>query len=85
MPVMGQKELRIGAGRAIAAIPDSLAQYGLGTREGNGPRAASTRYETTGDRTGITRLLNDIQAGRASTFAIADATVVARGDLRRSC
>jgi len=60
MTRMGQKELRIELDEPIAAIPDSLAQYGL-ERAKDG-RGLLYRYETTGDRTGITRLLNDIQA-----------------------
>ncbi|ROT99346.1 ABC transporter ATP-binding protein [Histidinibacterium lentulum] len=60
MTRMGQKELRIELAEPVDAIPESLAPYGL-DRAPDG-RALLYRYESTGERTGITRLLNDIQA-----------------------
>lgn len=60
MARMGRKELRIELAEPVAEIPAALARYGL-ERSPDG-RGLLYRYESTGERTGITRLLNDIQA-----------------------
>ncbi len=59
MERMGRKTLRIELATPIAAIPESLAAHGL---EREGPTTLVYSYDTRGERTGITRLLNDIAA-----------------------
>ncbi|MEM8803041.1 MAG: ABC transporter ATP-binding protein [Pseudomonadota bacterium] len=57
---MGQKELTIELQSPCDVIPDSLDHYAL-ERSTDG-HSLTYRYEATGDRTGITRLLNDLAA-----------------------
>ncbi|MEL6640684.1 MAG: ABC transporter ATP-binding protein [Pseudomonadota bacterium] len=57
MARMGQKQLKINLNGPVDAIPESLAGYDL-TAEG---RTLIYTYDTKGDRTGITALLNDLQ------------------------
>ncbi|MEM6739300.1 MAG: ABC transporter ATP-binding protein [Pseudomonadota bacterium] len=58
MTRMGQKELTIELQHPCAAIPESLAAYDL-DRSPDGC-SITYRYAATGERTGITRLLNDL-------------------------
>lgn len=60
MTRMGKKELRIELQHPIDAVPESLGQYDLERIEDGS--ALTYRYEATGERTGITRLLNDLAA-----------------------
>ncbi|MEM6825538.1 MAG: ABC transporter ATP-binding protein [Pseudomonadota bacterium] len=60
MARLGQKELTIELNAPIAQIPERLASYGL-TRGRRDDTLVYT-YSRQGDRTGITRLLNDLQA-----------------------
>jgi len=57
MQRMGRKSLRIELVNPIDAIPARLAHYGL---EQDGPSTLVYAYDTKGERTGITRLLNDL-------------------------
>ena len=59
MKRMGQKTLRIDLAEPLMDIPAGLAGYDL-TLEGE--CALVYRYDTVGERTGITRLLNDLSA-----------------------
>ncbi len=62
MTRLGQKELRIDLGAPISSIPDGLAGYGL--RLGDGGRSLIYAYDSNAGRTGITRLIADVdQAG----------------------
>ncbi|MEM6479547.1 MAG: ABC transporter ATP-binding protein, partial [Pseudomonadota bacterium] len=59
MARMGQKELRVDLSEPISALPEALASYDLeldpaGTR-------LTYRFDKSAKRTGITRLLNDLQ------------------------
>ena len=56
---MGRKEMRIELADPVAEIPAALSGYDL-ERTADGA-ALTYRYETTGERTGITRLLADLQ------------------------
>src|SRR6056297_3600009 len=60
MARMGQKELRIELTEPVEAIPESLRGHAL-SRSPDGA-ALIYHYDSTAERTGITRLLNDIQA-----------------------
>ncbi|MFQ1701042.1 ABC transporter ATP-binding protein [Loktanella agnita] len=60
MTQMGQKQLEITLSEAVTQIPQSLQSYGLDRSEDGLQLTYS--YETTGERTGITALLNDLQA-----------------------
>lgn len=60
MAQMGQKQLEIALSEPVADIPNTLKSYGL-ERSDDGLSLIYS-YETTGDRTGITTLLNDLQA-----------------------
>ena len=60
MRKMGSKTLRIDLQEAITAIPDALAPYDL-TLEPGGETLFYT-YDSTEQRTGITRLLADVNA-----------------------
>lgn len=60
MAQMGQKRLRIDLDAPIADIPDALASYNLDI-VGDGSALVYV-YDTKGERTGITTLLNDLQA-----------------------
>jgi ABC-2 type transport system ATP-binding protein len=58
MTRMGRKELEVQLADPIAAIPDALASYDLTlTADGMGLIYA---YDVKAERTGITRLLNDV-------------------------
>ncbi|MEM8981029.1 MAG: ABC transporter ATP-binding protein [Pseudomonadota bacterium] len=58
MARMGQKQLSIELTEPITAVPESLSQYALSL----GPEGTLVySYDTRSERTGITRLLNDIQ------------------------
>ncbi len=57
MARMGQKQLKINLTAPVSAIPDSLAAYNLAA-EG---ATLTYTYDTKGERTGITALLNDLQ------------------------
>ncbi len=59
MAQMGQKQLQVDLNAPLADIPASLESYALEV----GPDGQSViyTYDTKGDRTGITTLLNDIQ------------------------
>ncbi|WP_333714175.1 ABC transporter ATP-binding protein [Yoonia sp.] len=59
MAQMGQKQLRIDLAQATDRVPDALAPYEL-TRHPDGMSLVYT-YDTKGERTGITTLLNDLQ------------------------
>ena len=60
MSSLGQKELKIELQHPCDAIPESLSHFEL-ERSSDG-HSLTYRYETTGERTGITRLLNDLAA-----------------------
>ena len=57
---MGKKELRIDLHSAVAHIPEALSGFDL--RRADEGRALIYTYDTTGERTGITRLLGELQA-----------------------
>ena len=60
MAQMGQKQLRIDLAASVDDIPAALAGYNL-QRAPDG-RSLTYTYDTKGPRTGITTLLNDLQA-----------------------
>ena len=60
MSSLGQKELKIELQHPCDAIPESLGHFDL-ERSSDG-LSLTYRYEATGERTGITRLLNDLAA-----------------------
>ncbi|MDU8944424.1 ABC transporter ATP-binding protein [Ovoidimarina sediminis] len=57
---MGQKQLVVELAEPVEAIPESLGDYAL-EREGGGDRLVYT-YDRQAERTGIRRLLNDLDA-----------------------
>jgi ABC-2 type transport system ATP-binding protein len=57
---MGQKVLLLDVAAPVEALPESLAGYGL-ERENDG-RALRYTYDTQAERTGIRRLLNELDA-----------------------
>lgn len=60
MAQMGKKQIEVQLNETISVIPDSLAHHNLDlTAAGN---ALVYTYDTRGERTGITQLLNDIAA-----------------------
>ncbi|MEO1238613.1 MAG: ABC transporter ATP-binding protein [Pseudomonadota bacterium] len=59
MKRMGQKTLRVELAEPLATIPKGLEAYDLALEDG---KTLIFRYETKGERTGITRLLNDLSA-----------------------
>ena len=59
MSRMGQKELRIELQAPLEAIPDSLGKFNL---QRPAPGILSYHYDTHAERTGITSLLNGLQA-----------------------
>lgn len=64
MARMGRKELRIELRNPVDAVPGALARYGLELETGG--RALTYHYDTRGDGTGITALLQDLsRAGLA--------------------
>ncbi len=60
MAQMGQKQLQIAISDPVDEIPDALSAYAL-ERSEDGLSLTYT-YDTTGERTGITTLLNDLAA-----------------------
>ncbi len=60
MAQMGQKQLQIALSDPISEIPNALNSYAL-ERSDDGLHLTYS-YDTTGERTGITTLLNDLQA-----------------------
>ncbi len=60
MQRLGRKEVRIKLAQPVESVPDSLAEYDL-VRSKDG-RSLTYVYKTTGERTGITRLLTAVQA-----------------------
>lgn len=62
MARMGQKQLEVQLTEPVAALPEALARHDLQLVNGGG--ALVYTYDTRGERTGITALLNDVaQAG----------------------
>ncbi|MDP5085954.1 MAG: ABC transporter ATP-binding protein [Yoonia sp.] len=59
MAQMGKKQLKIELAQATATVPDALKGYEL-SRADDGLTLTYT-YDTKGERTGITTLLNDLQ------------------------
>lgn len=57
MAQMGQKQLKIEVSEPVSSVPAALADYAL---EADGTTLTYT-YDTKGERTGITTLLNDLQ------------------------
>ena len=57
MARMGQKQLKISLTEPVSAVPDSLAAYAL-TADGD---TLTYTFDSAGERTGITALLNDLQ------------------------
>ncbi|MDX2266345.1 MAG: ABC transporter ATP-binding protein [Hyphomicrobiales bacterium] len=60
MRKLGKKQLTLELHEPLGAIPDSLAAYGLTLGEGGGQIVYT--YDTQAERTGITRLLQDLSA-----------------------
>jgi ABC-2 type transport system ATP-binding protein len=60
MERMGKKQIRIELSRPIKAVPESIAQRGVDMAEDGSALIYS--YDSRADRTGITALLNDLQA-----------------------
>ncbi len=60
MRQMGKKQLRIDLTAPVTAIPETLARHNLALA--NGGSTLIFTYDTRGERTGITALLNDLQA-----------------------
>ncbi len=61
---MGQKQLLIELQDDVASVPDALASYGL--EMGEAPGTLVYTYDVQGERTGITRLLTDLQTAGLS-------------------
>ena len=60
MAQMGKKQLRITLADPVTSVPDTLAAYRLDvSNEGD---VLTYTYDTKGERTGITKLLNDVAA-----------------------
>ena len=59
MQKLGKKELKVHLQSRLEAIPDSLATYNLELSDDG--HAVIYDYDTKGDRTGITSLLNDLR------------------------
>lgn len=59
MAQMGQKQLRIELAQPVSELPKALAKYNLDTTPDG--HALIYHFEATGDRTGITALLADVQ------------------------
>ena len=62
MQRMGKKQLRIDLAKTIDAVPSSLNKYSLELAEDG--QALIYNYDTKGERTGITALLNDLQSAK---------------------
>jgi len=60
MARMGKKQIEVQLTKPLSAIPDGLAVHDLTL--GNSPDTLVYTYDTRGERTGITALLNDIAA-----------------------
>jgi len=60
MDRMGKKEMRIELQAPLAAIPEALGEFALERSEDGA--ALTYTYDTRGERTGITRLLADLQS-----------------------
>jgi ABC-2 type transport system ATP-binding protein len=62
MQKLGKKQLKLHLQQPLAAVPDGLRSYGLELVDGG--RELVYTYDTRGERTGITTLMNDLsQAG----------------------
>ncbi len=59
MAQMGQKQLQVDLAAPVSEVPKTLAAYALDI--GDDGQSLIYTYDTNGDRTGITTLLNDIQ------------------------
>jgi ABC-2 type transport system ATP-binding protein len=59
MTRMGRKQMTIELHKSLAAVPPSLAHHGLEIADEG--RTLVYTYDTKGERTGITRLLTDLQ------------------------
>jgi len=59
MAQMGKKQLKIELTKPVETIPAALSSYGLALADDG--RALVYEYDTKGERTGITTLLNDLQ------------------------
>ncbi|WP_438955632.1 ABC transporter ATP-binding protein [Cognatiyoonia sp.] len=62
MQRMGKKQLRIDLAKPIDTVPSSLNKHSLELAEDG--QALIYNYDTKGERTGITALLNDLQAAK---------------------
>ena len=60
MRELGKKQLTLQLSEPLAAVPASLGEYGL--ELGAGGESLIYTYDTQQERTGITRLINDLQA-----------------------
>jgi ABC-2 type transport system ATP-binding protein len=60
MHKLGEKQLRLHLPKKLDAIPAQLAAHGLALSEGGDELIY--RYDTQGERTGITSLLEDVRA-----------------------
>lgn len=60
MAQMGKKQLRITLADPVTSVPDTLAAYQL--EVSNEGHVLTYTYDTKGERTGITKLLNDVAA-----------------------
>ncbi|MEM6409185.1 MAG: ABC transporter ATP-binding protein [Pseudomonadota bacterium] len=60
MARMGQKELQIELQTPLDVLPEALSGYALTLGEGG--RTLTYRYDTSSERTGITKLLSDLSA-----------------------
>ena len=59
MQRLGQKELKIELSDPVETVPEALAEFNLALSDG---KTLTYTYDTTGERTGITRLLSAIQS-----------------------
>ena len=59
MAQLGKKQIRLHLAKPLDTVPESLARYNL-ARSPDG-RSLVYTYDTQGDRTGITALLNDLR------------------------
>jgi ABC-2 type transport system ATP-binding protein len=60
MSQMGKKQLKIELSEPVTQVPGALTRYGL--EQADDGRALVYTYDTRGERTGITTLLNDLSA-----------------------
>ena len=60
MAQMGKKQLRITLADPVTSVPDTLAAYRLDVSDEG--HVLTYTYDTRGERTGITKLLNDVAA-----------------------